>query len=280
MFGSLIFLPLFFQGVLGISATSSGNTMLPMMVAMMATSIAAGQFSTKVPFRSMYIAGMSLMALAFYLMSTMTVDTTQFTAIIYIVILGVGMGIVMPIITIAVQSAFGPEKRGVATSATQFFRSIGGTFGMTVLGIIFNGYSQNIMRRDFFPAIQNNAGVGQSPLSSMLIKAQEDPHSLFNVLLSPDMLRMIPAGLQQVLLPALKSALAESLHIVFWAAAFIAITGIIVSLLMGDAKIENKPKRKPIEEAGLTLFAEGISEVELASELVPDLIDGTSSKRK
>jgi EmrB/QacA subfamily drug resistance transporter len=280
MFGSLMFLPFFFQGVLGISATNSGNTMLPMMIAMMSTSIVAGRFSTKVPFRSMYIAGMALMALAFYLMSKLTFTTTQFTAIIYIIILGVGMGIIMPITTIAVQSAFGPEKRGVATSATQFFRSIGGTFGMTLLGIIFNSHSSNIMRQDFFPAIQNIPGLLQGPLSSMLIKAQEDPRSLFNILLSPDMVRMIPTDLQQVILPTLKAALAESLHIVFWVAMLIAIAGIIVSLLMGDARLGGKSERKPIEEAGLTLFAEGIPEVELASELVPDLIDGARPKKK
>ena len=280
MFGSLMFLPFFFQGVLGISATNSGNTMLPMMIAMMATSIVAGRFSMKVPFRSMYIAGMSLMALAFYLMSTLTVYTTQFMAIIYIIILGVGMGTIMPILTIAVQSAFGPEKRGVATSATQFFRSIGGTFGMTILGIIFNSHSSNIMRQDFFPVIQNVPGLRQGPLSSMLVTAQEDPRSLFNILLSPDMLRMIPIDLQQVILPTLKAALAESLHIVFWAAMLSAIAGIIVSLLMGNAKLEGKSERKPIEEAGLTLFAEGIPEVELASELVPDLIDGARTKKK
>jgi EmrB/QacA subfamily drug resistance transporter len=280
MFGSLMFLPFFFQGVLGISATNSGNTMLPMMIAMMATSIVAGRFSTKVPFRSMYIAGMALMALAFYLMSKLTVNTTQLTAIIYIIILGVGMGIIMPITTIAVQSAFGPEKRGVATSATQFFRSIGGTFGMTTLGIIFNSHSSNIMRQDFFPVIQNIPGLIQGPLSSMLIKAQEDPRSLFNILLSPDMVRMIPTNLQQVILPTLKAALAESLHIVFWVAMLSAIAGIIVSLLMGDAKLEGKSERKPMEEAGLTLFAEGIPEVELASELVPDLIDGAQPKKK
>jgi EmrB/QacA subfamily drug resistance transporter len=280
MFGSLMFLPFFFQGVLGISATNSGNTMLPMMISLMATSIVAGRLSTKATFRSLYLAGMSLMALAFYLMSTLTVYTTQFTAIIYIIILGVGMGIIMPIITIAVQSAFGAEKRGVATSATQFFRSIGGTFGMTFLGIIFNSHSSNIMRQDFFPVIQNVPGLSQGPLSSMLANAQEDPRSLFNILLSPDMLRMIPTDLQQVILPLLKAALSESLHIVFWVAMLIAIAGIIVSLLMGDAKLEGKSERKTIEEAGLTLFADGIPEVELASELVPDLIAGVQTKKK
>jgi MFS family permease len=274
MFGSLMFLPLFFQGVLGISATSSGNTMLPMMVSMILTSIIAGRFATKLPFRSIYIIGMTLMALAFYLMSRMTVYTTQLTAMVYIAILGIGMGVIMPVITIAVQSAFGPERRGVATSATQFFRSIGGTLGMTVLGAIFNSYSNSIMKQDFFPLVQNMPNTMVGVLSDMLARGQTDPHSLFNLLLSPDTIRMIPVNLQEVLLPPLKTALAESLHIVFWVAMLIAVVGIIVSLLMGQAKLESKSNRTVAEEAGITLFAEGIApEVELASELVPDLID-------
>lgn len=280
MFGSMMFLPLFFQGVLGISATSSGNTMLPMMVAMILTSILAGRLATKLPFRTIYIVGMALMVIAFYLMSKMTVSTSQFRAMIYIITLGIGMGAIMPVITIAVQSAFGPERRGVATSATQFFRSIGGTLGMTVLGAIFNSYSTSVMKQDFFPLIQSAPMIMPKELSDMIGRGQSDPHSLFNVLLSPDTIRMIPADWQEFFLPPLKAALAESLHIVFWAAMLISLIGIIVSILIGQAKLESRSNRLAGEEPSVTLFAEGIApEVELASELVPDLIDGIRNRK-
>ena len=281
MFGSLMFLPLFLQGVLGVSATSSGNTMLPMMVSMMLTSIVVGRFAIKISFRSLYIAGMTLMAGAFYLMSTMTVHTMRFMTIAYIVILGIGLGVIMPVITIAVQSAFGPTRRGVATAATQFFRSIGGTLGMTVLGAIFNSYSNNIMQQEFFPAIKSIPNLATGPLSDMLARAQFDPHSLGNVLLSPDTLCIMPENLQQIVRPPLKLAVAESLQIVFWIAMLIAVAGILVSLFMGGAKLGKKVTMTVAEEAGLTLFAEGVAqEVELASELVPDLIDRADSNKK
>lgn len=274
MFGSIMFLPLFLQGVLGVSATSSGNTMLPMMVSLMVTSIIAGRFATRISFRSMYIAGMVFMTVAFYLMSTMTIYTTQIMAIFYIIILGIGLGIIMPVITLAVQSAFGPERRGVATAATQFFRSIGGTLGMTVLGVVFNKYSTTIMQQDFFPALRSVPGLTNGPMANLLARAQSDPHSLFNVLLSPDALAAIPEGLQRVFLPPLKLALAESLQIVFWTAMVISLTGILVSLLMGEAKLEKKSAAMDAQGAGITLFSEGIApEVELSAELVPDLID-------
>ncbi|HWR10087.1 MDR family MFS transporter [Sporomusa sp.] len=281
MFGSTMFLPLFFQGVLGISATSSGNTMLPMMISMMLTSVVVGRFATKVSFRSMYIAGMALMALAFFLLSTMAVTTTQFTAMIYIFILGAGIGTVTPILTLAVQSAFGPEQRGVATSATQFFRSIGGTMGITILGAIFNGHSVNVMQQEFFPVIQNIPLAATGSMADMLTRAQADPRSLFNILLSPEALHMMTANMQQLLLPALKTALADSLHIVFWVAMIVSIAGILVSLLMGRAKLNNRADRPIAEQAGVTLYADGLAaEIELAAELVPDLIDGDQPKQK
>lgn len=281
MFGSIMFLPLFFQGVLGISATSSGNTMLPMMISMMLTSVVVGRLAAKIAFRSMYIAGMALMSFAFFLLSTMTVNTTQLTAMLYIIILGVGIGTVTPMLTLAVQSAFGAEQRGVATSATQFFRSIGGTMGITVLGAIFNGYSVNVMRQEFFPAIQNAPLATTGTMADMLTRAQTDPRSLFNILLSPEALHMMPVNVQQLLLPPLKIALADSLHIVFWVAMIISIVGIFVSLLMGGAKLETKVERPMAEQAGVTLYADGLAtEMELAADLVPDLIDGTPPKRK
>lgn len=281
MFGSLTFLPLFLQGVIGISATSAGNTILPMMFSLMITSIIAGRFAARFSFRSIYMSSMLLMAAGFYLLSTMTVDTTQFTAITYIIILGVGMGLVMPMITIAVQSAFSAERRGVATAAAQFFRSIGGTLGITVLGVMFNGYSKNILERDLFPAIQGVSGLTTGPLAAMFEKARSDPHGLFNILLSPETIKMMPENVREVLLPSLKITLAESLQVVFWGAMLFSIIGIFVSLAMGDARIEKKAKRPLTEEAGVTLFTEGIApEVEFSAEIVPDLIDNPKDDTK
>ncbi|MHB9094973.1 MAG: MDR family MFS transporter [Eubacteriales bacterium] len=279
MFGSIMFLPFFLQGVVGISATRSGNTMIPMMMAMMLTSIIGGQLITKVSFRAMFMAGMSFMAVGFYLLSTMTVNTIQLMAISYIVALGFGMGLIMPTVTIAVQNAFPPELRGVATSSTQFFRSIGGTLGMTVLGVVMNHQSSGLLEKNFFPKIQSIPGLQTGPFGSVLQKAHSNPQSLFNLLLSPDTLARIPVQLQQVLLPPLKAALADSLHTVFLVAMFIVISGIVVSLLMGNARIEKKSHRPALQEAGMELLAEGVNfEVEGPPEIEPDLIEGTKSE--
>jgi EmrB/QacA subfamily drug resistance transporter len=278
MFGSIMFLPLFLQGVIGASATESGNAMIPMMMAMVLTSIVAGRFINFVSFRTMFITGMLLMAVGFYLLSTMTILSTQFTAIAYVIILGLGMGTIMPNVTLAVQSAFPPAKRGVATAATQFFRSIGGTLGMTLLGVIFNAYSRNRMDRDFFPVVQSIPGLQAGPFGSMLESAHADPHGLFNVLLSPAVMAAIPLDIQNIILPPLKTTLAESLQIVFLTAMFVMFAGIVASWWMGNAGIKKKSEKPAVQEAGVTLFAEGVAtEIELSAELVPDLIDDRSS---
>ncbi len=273
LFGSLLFLPLFFQGVIGMSATASGNMMVPMMFANVAASVIGGRLVNTLGFRPLFAAGMAFMAFALYLLSTMTISTAWLAVICYIIVLGFGMGLIMPTVTLAVQAAFPAEQRGVATSATQFFRSIGGTLGMTIFSVIFNSYSINLMTRDFFPKIQVDSVLQSESLVTLLGKAYSDPHSLFNILLNPAALQTIPLDVQQILLPPLKSTLAESLQVVFLSAMFLALAGVAISLWVGNFTITTKPGATTLEKAGIELFAEGMAvEGEIAAELVPDLI--------
>lgn len=281
LFGSVMFLPLFLQGVLGASATQSGNTMIPMMFAMVVTSMVGGRFTGAFSFRTFFVAGMSLMTLGLFLLSTLTTASGQYTAVAYIIVLGLGMGLIMPTVTLAVQSAFPPERRGTATAATQFFRSIGGTLGMTVLGVVFNAYSRRVLEQQLFPQLAALPALPAGPLAAAFAGARTDPHGLFNILLSPDTVAAIPPGLQAVLLPPLKSALAASVHTVFLAAMAITAVGIFVSLLLGDARVTKAPSKDVLEEAGVTLFAEGLAvEAELAAELVPDLLAGRPAGKR
>lgn len=242
MFGAMMFLPLFMQGIIGISATKSGNSMIPMMLGMIVTSIVGGQLVTKVKFRTLFIWGIVLMGLSLYLLSTMNVDTTRFTVSLYIIILGLGLGLIMPTITLAVQSTFSIEQRAVATSATQFFRSIGSTLGVTILGVVLNNESASLLDENFFPIIDKIPALNTGSLGTMLQNAHSDPQSLFNTLLSPEILNKIPAQLQQIMIPPLKLALADSLQTVFFVCTIIVLLGIPASFLLGKSKIEKKSK--------------------------------------
>lgn len=274
MFGSIMFLPLFLQGVVGISATKSGNTMIPMMMAMVVSSVIGGQFIAKIRFRTMFVTGMTAMAIGFYFLSTMTVATTQSVAIMYIIILGIGMGLIMPTVTIAVQTAFPPELRGVATSSTQFFRSIGGTLGVTILGVVLNHQSIALLNKDFFPAVQKIPGIQAGPFGKILASAHINPQNLFNSLLSPQTLKAIPVAQQQRILPILKTVMADSLQSLFLVAMFVIIAGIFVSFLMGNAKIEKKLHKASLQESGMELMAEATTiPGELPTGVEPNLVE-------
>lgn len=236
MFGALIFTPLFWQGVIGASATQSGNMTLPMMFANIVASMLGGRLAYRASLRAMFSTGMAFMAAGFYLLSTMVFGTPLQVAVLYLIILGFGTGLIMPTVTLAVQNVFSHEQRGVATSATQFSRSIGSTLGMTILGVIFNTYSIKIMDKDFFPIIAGMPELHSGAVGGMLEKAHSDPHSLFNMLLSPEALAMVAPDLQQVLLPPLKIALAESLRIVFLAAMAVGLAGVALAWVLAISR--------------------------------------------
>jgi len=140
MFGIIIFVPLFFQGVLGTTATASGSFLTPMMLGVVFGSLTSGQILSRTGghYRIQGAVGISVLALGLALLSTMTSDIGYAIAVIYIVITGVGLGITMPVFTITVQNAVSHDILGVATSATAFFRSIGGAVGLAIMGSVMN----------------------------------------------------------------------------------------------------------------------------------------------
>ncbi|GGJ28997.1 MDR family MFS transporter [Deinococcus roseus] len=135
--GALMFLPLFMQQVLGISATKSGTTMLPLMVGMIGSSIISGTIIARMKkYKPVLIVGTMIMVLGIFLMTTVTVHSTQFDMVWRMVILGLGLGPAQSVFTLAVQNAVQPTEIGVATSASQFFRQIGGTIGVAIFGTV------------------------------------------------------------------------------------------------------------------------------------------------
>jgi EmrB/QacA subfamily drug resistance transporter len=140
MFGSITFIPLFFQGVLGATATSSGNFVTPMMLGNVFGSFISGQLLSRAGghYRWQGAFGLATMAIGLWLLSQMNIDTTNATAIRNMVITGFGLGVTMPLYLLAVQNAVPYKILGTATSSTAFFRSIGGSVGLAIFGSILN----------------------------------------------------------------------------------------------------------------------------------------------
>lgn len=137
MFGSIVFLPLFLQAVIGVSPTHSGLLLVPLMAGVLSSSIISGRrISHHGRYKRYPLAGLVTATVGLYLLSTMTPQTGLVTASAYMLTLGVGMGLVMQVLVIAVQNSVPMEDLGVATSLQAFFRSLGGSFGTALFGAV------------------------------------------------------------------------------------------------------------------------------------------------
>jgi EmrB/QacA subfamily drug resistance transporter len=146
LFGAVVFLPLYLQAVLGASATGSGFLLLPLMMGVVATSIGSGRIITRTGrYRWWPVVGMATCTLGMYLLSRMEPTTDLVYASASMAVLGLGIGMVMQVLVLAIQNAVEHRDLGAATSAANFFRSIGGTFGTAALGAIFSARLTSVL---------------------------------------------------------------------------------------------------------------------------------------
>jgi EmrB/QacA subfamily drug resistance transporter len=168
MFGALTFLPIFLQVVHGISPTLSGVHLLPMMAGLLFTSVLSGQLITRTGrYKIFPILGTAVTTLGLFLLSRMTEHTSTLVMSCYFCVLGLGLGLVMQVLVIAVQNAVDYEDLGAATSGATFFRSIGGSFGVAVFGSIFSNRlavnTAEALRGVRLPAGLDPTRIRQSP---------------------------------------------------------------------------------------------------------------------
>src|SRR3954454_15783111 len=138
LFGALTFLPLFQQVVRGLSRTASGLQLFPLMAGLLAASIASGQIISRTGrYRPFPIIGTAIATVGLVLLSGLDENSSTASTALHMLVLGVGLGLVMQVLVLAVQNAVPYEQLGVATSGATLFRSIGGSLGTAVLGAVF-----------------------------------------------------------------------------------------------------------------------------------------------
>jgi len=139
LFGGVVFLPLFLQVVNGVSATDSGLLVLPLTAGIVVGSVGAGRLTTSTGrYRRYPIIGSALAVVGMYFLSGMTAETARVLSSSYMLVLGLGVGMVLQVTLLAVQNAVSHADLGVATSSAQFFRTLGGSFGVAIFGSIMN----------------------------------------------------------------------------------------------------------------------------------------------
>jgi len=169
MFGAIIFLPEYQQIIRGDSATKSGLMLLPLVAGIMTGSISSGRIISKLGrYRFFPISGTIIVTLAFWLFSHIAIDTSRVTLGIWMALLGLGLGQVMPVMTLAVQNAVERRDLGTATSSVVFFRTIGSTLGAAIFGTILSNRLVSHLSQSLPSSVAAHAGKGlQSSAASL-----------------------------------------------------------------------------------------------------------------
>ncbi|HOL07054.1 MAG TPA: MFS transporter, partial [Methanomassiliicoccaceae archaeon] len=222
MFGVIGFLPLFLQAVMGMSATNSGMLTIPLMVGSMITSIGSGFLLKRTGYKPWLLIGPPIMAVGMFLLSTLHAGSDPLEAIVYQLIVGMGIGAVMSNYIVAAQNVMPKNEMGVATSSMSLFRSIGGTVGVTMFGALLNGRMVTEIGRNL-------------PEGAMELLPTTDANSLGNILLDPEISAIIPAAIQE----AIRLSLGNSITFLFMVGAIIVSLSFIASALTRNVPLKS-----------------------------------------
>jgi EmrB/QacA subfamily drug resistance transporter len=215
MFGAFVFLPLYLQAVMGASATASGLYMLPMMAGLTGASTVSGRLITRTGrYKHWPILGMGLVALSLVILGLGGEAYGLPGVVVSVGILGLGIGMVMPVLNVAVQNAVDHADLGVVTSATTFLRTMGGALGVAIFGAILTSRLTSELAR-LLPG-----GAGDVDLALVANKPEE--------------IRELPGPVAEAVVEALGNAIGT----VFLVAAPLALAGFAISWLLREEPLK------------------------------------------
>jgi Na+/melibiose symporter-like transporter len=204
MYGGMTFMPLYLQTVVRTSATNSGLQLIPIMGGILTSSVISGRLITRTGrYKFWPVTGMALAALAFFLLSRMDAGTPHAVITLFMLILGLGIGMVSQVVVIAAQNSVDARDIGVVSSSVNFFRSMGGSIGVAALGAVFTA----------------RVGANVAKLAQ-----------------SPAAIRKLPAPVQRTAL----AAIAHGVHAVFFWAVPVAASGVVLALILREVPLRER----------------------------------------
>jgi len=237
MFGAILYVSLIYQGVLGIPATNSGLLITPLMVGLIAASVVTGQLMVRIKrYRYLGTVGSVILVIGLWLLAQVNVGAPEVEVVRDLVLVGLGVGVGMPLYLNATQSAVDVRYLGVVSSQIQFWRNIGSTVGVAILGAVLSH------------ELPQKIAAAVPPQFAGAVAAGSNAQAIFD----PSATGRIPAEL----LLAIRGALASATHDVFLIAAGVAALAAIVSLflqevpLRGRAAITRQTEAEPVAAYG------------------------------
>lgn len=248
MFGAISVIPLYLQLVKGASPTESGLLMIPMMIGMMGGSIVSGQLTSKTGrYKIFPVIGTLLLTAAFLLLLTVTVDTNIWLLFGNFFLLGLGLGLNMQTLMIAVQNAAPAKDMGVSTSSATFFRQLGGTLGVAVfISLLFNAWPTNIQsaitdsasnpsfQQAIGAAVADPNSASHGVASALAAAGQGDPSQMQSIGSSLTNNSAFLSTLDPAIARPFQEAFVTSAAVVYLSAAILAALAFVVVISMKE----------------------------------------------
>ena len=228
MFGSIIFIPLYLQIVKGASPTQSGLLMLPMMAGIIVTSVLTGRAMSRIGrYKWFPVAGALVLVLGMFLFTQLRVDSPLTLSFLFMMVIGVGLGLCMQSLVLAVQNAVEIRDLGAGTSAATFFRSLGGSFGVAILGAVLSTRLTSGLADRLPGAIAQLPPEQRTRVADPTAVSVTEPARIL--------------GLPEPIRAAVRESFVGALHVVFLVAALIAVLAVVVTLAMPNQELRGGP---------------------------------------
>lgn len=223
MFGSILFTPLVFQGVLGISATNSGALITPMMFGLIGASTLTGFLMKRIKYyRFLGTVGVAVMIFGMWLLSQVTPSSPEWHVVADLIVVGTGIGVTFPLYLTAVQVALPRRFLGVASSQIQFWRNLGGTVGSSILGaVLANRLPDYLQTRVTALHLPPQALAGLPKGGSA------------NSILDPTLLAKLPAAFVH----AIRLALSDTLHDIYVFAGVVLVVALVSTVFLREVPL-------------------------------------------
>ena len=259
MFGSIIYIPIYAQGVIGVNATNSGLILMPLMLGFIVLGIGTGMMITRTGrYKEFMLAGVAVLGVGVWLLTRLHYGSTATDLTVAMVVIGIGLGLVVQQYTLVIQNATARRDLGVATASSQFFRNVGSTVGIAIFGSAMTAGLTGAIGRYLPPRAAESMPEGATGAGAVL-----DPAALED----------LPAPVVE----AVRHGLADQMHIVFLIGIPIVIAAFIATLM-----IRVIPLRETIAEPEEQPGGEIDSLAQTARStrgLVPGLASGAPGER-
>jgi predicted MFS family arabinose efflux permease len=252
--GAIVFLPLFMVNVVGVSATAAGLTTTPLTFGIVAANILAGQAVSRVgKYKGILLGSLVIQCVSFVLLAmTLSPDSTRAHVSMEMVLLGIGLGPSIPLFTLAIQTAVPVQEIGIATAAATFFRQMGGTIGIAIVGTIFATSFAASLQRDMPPdaraqmAQHASGGEGDARVAFDVKKIQAKADADIDASPMPPARKdaakaQAHANIEKVG-RVFKTAFTDALVRAFWVSLAIALVGLLITAFLPALPLRAGPR--------------------------------------